>query len=87
MEDGNRIAAKLVGRRGQARGCSAWATTRSRVSSSPGSRAARHSGSGLKVVWLSGHYQRATLVSRGVLRVYVPWRASEQPPFMLFARR
>ena len=48
--------------------CSAWATTASRVSSSPGSRAARQSGSRLKVVWLSRQYQRAMCVPRGVLR-------------------
>ena len=33
-----------------------------------GSRAARQSGSRLKVVWLSGQYQRAMRVPRGVLR-------------------
>ena len=48
--------------------CSAWATTASRVSSSPGKRAARQSGSRLKVVWLSRQYQRAICVPRGVLR-------------------
>ena len=48
--------------------CSACATTASRVSTVPGSRAARQSGSRLKVVWLSGQYQRAMRVPRGVLR-------------------
>ena len=47
---------------------SACATTASTSSSSPGSRAARQSGSRLKVVWLSGQYQRAIFVPRGVLR-------------------
>ena len=47
---------------------SACATTASTSSSSPGSRAARQSGSRLKVVWLSGQYQRAICVPRGVLR-------------------
>ena len=47
---------------------SACATTASSVSSSPGSHAARQSGSRLKVVWLSGQYQRAICVPRGVLR-------------------
>ena len=65
----DRVAAQLIGRGGQARGaCSAYATTASTVSSSPGSRAARQSGSRLKVVWLSGQYQRAMRVPRGLLR-------------------
>ena len=47
--------------------CSACATTASRVSRAPGSRAARQSGNRLKVVWLSGQYQRAIRVPRAVL--------------------
>ena len=38
-------------------------------------------------MWLSGQYQRAIRVPRGVLRVYVPWRASEHPPCGCFAQR
>ena len=59
---------------------SAATTTASSLSSVPGSRAARQSGSRLKVVWLSGQYQRATRTPCGVLRSYVPCRAKEQPP-------
>ena len=49
--------------------CSACATTASRVSRAPGSRAAKQSGSRLKVMWLSGQYQRAMRVPRGALGV------------------
>ena len=40
----------------------------------------RQSGSRLKVVWLSGQYQRAIRVPVGVLRTSVPCRAREQLP-------
>ena len=59
---------------------SAVTTTASSTSSVPGSRTAIQSGSRLKVVWLSGQYQRATRTPCGVLRSYVPCRAREQPP-------
>ena len=55
-------------------------TTASSSSKVPGSRAARQSGNRLNVVWLCGHYQRATRVARGILRAQVPWRASEHRP-------
>ena len=62
------IAAQLVRSRLQAPRASAATTTASSASSVPGSRAARQSGRRLKVVWLSGQYQRATRVPGGVMR-------------------
>ena len=73
-------AARLLAR-------SAAATTASSAFSVPGSRAARQFGSRLKVVWLCGQYQRATRAPCGVLRSYVPWRASAQPPRGWFGHR
>ena len=65
----HRVAAQRIGRCALTLAApSACATTASSVSSSPGNRAARQSGSRLKVVWLSGQYQRAICVPRGVLR-------------------
>ena len=63
----DRVAAQLIGRR-QTRGLLGVGHHRFEGASSPGSRAARQSGSRLKVVWLSRQYQRAICVPRGVLR-------------------
>ena len=64
----DRIAAKCIGCRGQARGLLSVGHYPLDLVELPGSRAARQSGSRLKVVWLSGQYQRAMRVPRGVLR-------------------
>ena len=48
--------------------CSACTTTASSSRSVPDSRAARQSGSRLKVVWLCGQYQRAIKTPAGLLR-------------------
>ena len=68
-----------------ARSCAATASSSS--ASVPGSREARQSGNRLNVVRLSGQYQRAMRVPTGVLRAYVPCRASEQPPPGWFGQR
>ena len=51
----DRIAASSLAAAARLGASSAWATTCSTSSNSPGNRAARHSGSRLKVVWLSGN--------------------------------
>ena len=60
--------------------CPALRTTASTSARVPGRRAARQSGSRLKVLCPSGQYQRAMRVPGGERRSEVPWRANPQPP-------
>ena len=64
----DRVAAQRIGRCAAARGPLGMRHHRFERIEFTGHRAARQSGSRLKVVWLSGQYQRAICVPRGVLR-------------------
>ena len=65
----DRIAAQRIGRGGQAPSLLGVGHHRFEGVELTRKPAARQSGSRLKVVWLSGQYQRAMCVPRGVLRV------------------